>query len=140
MSKRLWTFITVITQISIFSLYLGTSNNNLETTKFSKGIRISKKKKSKYFRETLRSNFKRFWNKLILELKTKQKTTEQQKLKTAWYNRKLHESITLGIHMFVQLWNLFPEELKTTKQNRGKYRKCLQCYKAKLTCSSRSVQ
>ena len=24
--------------------------------------------------------------------------------------------MTLGIHVFVKLWNLFPEELKTTKQ------------------------
>ena len=35
MSKRSRTFITVITQIRTFSLNLGTSNKNLETTKDS---------------------------------------------------------------------------------------------------------
>ena len=34
-SKRSCSFITVITQISIISLNLGTSNKNFETTKYS---------------------------------------------------------------------------------------------------------
>ena len=46
----------------------------------------------------------------------KQKTIISEKLRTTWYNSKLHGSMTLGIHVFVKLWNLFPEELKTTKQ------------------------
>ena len=29
---------------------------------------------------------------------------------------KLHGSVALGIHMCVQMWNSFPEELKATKQ------------------------
>ena len=33
-----------------------------------------------------------------------------------WQHSKLHGSMILGIHMFVQLGNLFPEELKTRKQ------------------------
>ena len=72
--------------------------------------------------------------------------------------------MTLVIHIFVQLWNTFPDELKTTKQkiihtnvmgdllvkekmlqsykhyNRRKYRKCLPCYKVKLTFCSCSIQ
>ena len=30
----------------------------------------------------------------------------------------LHGSITLGIYMFVQLWNSFPEELKNRTEER----------------------
>ena len=43
-------------------------------------------------------------------------TIKQQKLRTTWYNIELHGSMTLGIYLHVQLWNSFPEELKTTKR------------------------
>ena len=54
------------------------------------------------------SNFTYLSNKLIPGLKTKQ-TIIQQKLRTIWYNSKLHEPMALRIHMFVQLRNSFPE-------------------------------
>ena len=55
-------------------------------------------------------------SKINLKLKMKQKTIKWQKLRTTWYNDKLCRSMTLGIHMFVQLWNSFPKESETTKQ------------------------
>ena len=63
-SKRSCTFITVITQIRAFSLNLGTSNQNFETTKYSmersfqKEYEYQKRIFSKFFRKTLRSNLK----------------------------------------------------------------------------------
>ena len=53
-------------------------------------------------------------NKPILEFKTKQNTIRQQRLKPSLYTAvpKLRRSITLGIHIFAQLWNSFPEELE----------------------------
>ena len=42
-------------------------------------------------------------------------SVRQQKLRYTRCNGKLHESVILGIHMFVKMWNLFPEKLKTTK-------------------------
>ena len=72
--------------------------------------------------------------------------------------------MTLRIRVFVQLRNLFPEELQTTKQKiiynnvtedlfvkkkndiklktlqHGKYKKCLPCYKLKLKFCSHSLQ
>ena len=62
------------------------------------------------------SHFTYFLNKLILGLKTEQKTIWQQKLRTTWHNGKLHGSMTLEIYIFAQLWNSFPEELKTITQ------------------------
>ena len=57
------TFITVNTQIMTFSLNLGLSNKNFQTNKYSlersfqKELEYQqKKKKSKFFRKTLRSN------------------------------------------------------------------------------------
>ena len=35
---------------------------------------------------------------------------------TAWYNRTLRGPMTLRVHMFVQLWKRFLEELKSTRQ------------------------
>ena len=61
-------------------------------------------------------NFIYFQNKLILGLKTKQEATWQQKLRTTWYNGKLHGSMNLGMYVFLQLWNSFSEGLKTIKR------------------------
>ena len=40
----------------------------------------------------------------------------QQKTRTTSYNCKLHGSMTLEIHIFAQLSNLFSEELKTKQK------------------------
>ena len=62
------------------------------------------------------SDFTYFLNQLIFGLKTEQKTIWQEKLRTTWHNGKLHGSMTLEIYIFAQLWNSFPEELKTITQ------------------------
>ena len=59
-------------------------------------------------------DFTYFYNKLILKPKMKEKTaTGWQKLRTTYCNGKLHRLMSLGIHMFVQLWN---EELGESKR------------------------
>ena len=50
----------------------------------------------------------------ILDLK--QKTTREQKLWSTSYKGKLHGLMAYEIHMFIQLWNSFPEELKTKQK------------------------
>ena len=58
----------------------------------------------------------------FLDLKLKSK--KHQKLRTNWYNGKLHESMIVRINIFVQLWNFFPEELKTKKTKQEYIHKC----------------
>ena len=46
----------------------------------------------------------------------KQKTTREQKLWSTSCKGKLHGLMAYEIHMFIQLWNSFPEELKTKQK------------------------
>ena len=69
------------------------------------------KQKTLLFHKTNVFSFK-FWilyiSKISSFLDLKRFKTIRQKLRTTWYNGKLHGSTILGIHMFAKLWNSFP--------------------------------
>ena len=75
-------------------------------------------RKKKFIFHKTKCFFFKFWTLYVSKinpfLDLKRNTTIRQKLRTTWYDAKLHGSTSLVIFMFVQLWNSFPQELKKT--------------------------